>query len=299
MLSICIPVHNQNIGTLMENLHQQEGFRAADMEILLFDDASDAGFRKQYNSLRAIPGVRFKQLDINVGRSRIRNLLCQTARHDLLLFLDGDSLLPDRHFLNRYLHVRTLAPVICGGVVYPPMPETPAQGLHWLVGSAREVRPARERNKQPHHSFMSGNFLAEKAILRRIPFNESISQYGHEDTLLGHELEKQQIPLLHIDNPVIHSGLETSGVFLKKTAQACENLIIICELLNRDQGFLEKSKVLRCCHWLSRWKLQGFVARLYRAFEKHIIRHLQGPSPRLWVLDLYKTGVICQAGNTR
>lgn len=297
MLSICIPVYNQHISALIESLYQQEGFQVPDMEVLLFDDASDAAFRKQYHALQTKAGMRFSQLEINVGRSRIRNLLCREAKHDLLLFLDGDSLLPDRHYLARYLRARDVAPVICGGVSYPPMPDNPGQRLHWRVGSAREVRLARERNKQPYHSFMSGNFLVEKEVLMRIPFNESISQYGHEDTLLGYELEKQQIPLHHIDNPVIHNGLETAAVFMEKTTQACENLLIIYGLLNRDQGFLQKSKVLRCCRLLSRWKLKGIVGWLFAAFEKQIIRHLLGPSPKPWVLDLYKTGVICRTGN--
>ncbi|MEM9260646.1 MAG: hypothetical protein AAGA62_13425, partial [Bacteroidota bacterium] len=51
--------------------------------------------------------------------------------------------------------------------------------------------------------------------------------YGHEDTLWGQQLAKAGVGILHIDNPVTHLGLETSGVFLEKQHRAIHNLRLL------------------------------------------------------------------------
>lgn len=59
----------------------------------------------------------------------------------------------------------------------------------------------------------------------QLPFDESIVTYGFEDTLWANQLSKHNIKMLHIDNPIIHQGLEKNSVFLSKTKWAIENLV--------------------------------------------------------------------------
>ena len=49
------------------------------------------------------------------------------------------------------------------------------------------------------------------------PFDETITHYGHEDTLFGLVLKKEGIKILHIDNPLMNCGLDTNLDVLLKT----------------------------------------------------------------------------------
>jgi len=67
-------------------------------------------------------------------------------------------------------------------------------------------KSAVERNKHPHRGFSTFNVLFEKSVFSKIRFNEELKQYGHEDTLLGFQLKKAGIDILHIDNGLMHEG---------------------------------------------------------------------------------------------
>ena len=54
---------------------------------------------------------------------------------------------------------------------------------------------------------------------KKISFNERLSGYGHEDTLFGYELNKNNIQIHHIDNPVLNGHLDTNEAFLLKTEE--------------------------------------------------------------------------------
>lgn len=297
MLSICIPIYNYDMTKLVRMLHRQADELGAAFEILLIDDCSDSMFQKKNRGLAELEWVRYEELDQNIGRSRIRNLLMGKANYDYLLFLDCDSELPDTDYLKRYLHCIHNDPgvsVIVGGTTYANAPGNPEKRLHWLFGSKREVKTAAQRLQNPHKSFTSNNFLIHKNILKTVPFNEMLSGYGHEDTLLGYEINKRGIPIRHIDNPLIHKGLETAKEFLAKTDQGLKNLLKINELLQHEPEFIQTVRVLNLSHRLKRLKLLKPFVTVFSYTEKSIVRQLLGKSPNLWMLDYYKLGKISQ-----
>mgnify|MGYP000465830659 CR=1 FL=1 len=69
--------------------------------------------------------------------------------------------------------------------------------------------------------------LISKSLFQQLKFNESISEYGHEDTLFGIELQTKNIPINHILNPVVHLGLENEAIFLNKQEKAIQNLVLL------------------------------------------------------------------------
>ncbi len=297
MLSICIPIYNYDMNKLVGTLHRQATDLDKDIEILLIDDCSDKAFQEKNRELSRLEFVRYEELTQNIGRSRIRNLLSKKAKFDHLLFLDCDSEVPDADYLKRYLDCindRSTAVVVYGGRTYHDVPESNAYRLHWIFGSNREVRSANDRSKNPWQSFMSNNFLIHKQILSLIPFNEKLAGYGHEDTLLGYELKKQGIPIQHIENPLLHAGLETAEEFLEKTGQGLHNLIVVNDILQADRGFIETVKVLKLSNQLQRFRLLKPVAALFAHTEKWVVHQLLGKAPKLWMLDFYKLGKICQ-----
>ena len=49
--------------------------------------------------------------------------------------------------------------------------------------------------------------MISKTCFEQISFNEDLQGYGHEDTLFGYELDKKNIQIHHLDNPVLN-GLD-------------------------------------------------------------------------------------------
>lgn len=221
----------------------------------------------------------------------IRNALAKAAQYPLLLFMDCDADLPDGQFLERYHKSWDLpidAQVICGGRVYPPRPQEPALQLHWLYGSRKESQPAARRKLAPNRSFMTNNFLISKSIFTELAFNEELKGYGHEDTLFGWELCKQGIAIQHIENPVIHAGLETAEAFMHKTVEGVANLHRLYRILGTKEEWYAEISLLRFFLRLKRLQLAAFTYHILSLFNSSIERQLQTAKPSLVLFDLFK-----------
>jgi glycosyltransferase involved in cell wall biosynthesis len=294
MLSICIPVYNFDIRPLVGSLHQQAQKLDAGVEILVIDDASPGNEARLNREIVPLYGARYQELEKNAGRSRIRNMLAREASYDWIIFMDCDSMPPDELFLERYLAATAREALVCGGRSYRPQPPGPEFSLHWCYGTNREVKPAGRRSQNPYNSFMSCNFMVHRSVVERVIFNELITGYGHEDTLFGYELKKNKIPLLHIDNPLLHIGLQNNQEFLDKTAEGIANLWKIHNLLGKPADFSDMVRVLKTFSRLESLKLQGMFYSFTRAFIPGFLKNLQGAAPRLAYLDIYKLHLLCR-----
>lgn len=294
MLSVCIPIYNQDVTSLVKELHQQASILSVDAEILMLDDASEESFRIINRPLAELPLTRYEELKMNIGRSRIRNTLAQKAKFPLLLFLDCDIAVGRTDFLKRYLEAGKDGSIVCGGHHYQPDPPPRPHLLHWLFGTKRETRSAACRQQHPHHAFMTASFLIPASILYQLPFNEELHGYGHEDTLYGFQLMQGHIPVKHIDNPVIHNGLETAEEFLEKTKTSLKNLVRVYELTSHNRAFRDMVRVLKTCETIKKLRARQVFMFFYSMVNRPLYRSLTGPHPRLWMLDIYKLGNICQ-----
>ncbi len=294
MLSICIPVYNFDISRLVKDLHRQALELDKPIEILLLDDGSSEDFKIRNRVLKDLPLARYHELKENTGRSKIRNLLAAMARYPNIIFMDCDSAVPDNLYLKRYLEVAPGKPVICGGRSYHSEPPEDSTYLRWLFGIKREVKSAAERSSHPNHSFMTNNFMISKELVQKITFNEKLEGYGHEDTLFGFELMKNGIAIHHIDNPLIHIGLETAEEFLEKTRQGIKNLVRIYHMMNKDPELSNMVRVLKTYEKLRRYKFYRVYGQFFNTIEKPIEKHLKQPPSRLFFFDLYKLGIICR-----
>lgn len=217
-LSILIPVFNQDVSALVHSLHSILFSQYSDWEIILLEDGSSNYFALKNKNLESLTNITFIQNPINFGRSITRNTLAKMAQFEHLLFLDGDSSIPNLKFIEEYALHLPFNGVICGGRIYAEQPPDDRDYyLHWNYGTKVES-PASFKN------FMSNNFLIHKDIFKQIKFDEKTIGYGHEDTLFGEKLKEQKIRILFIKNPIVHLGLEPSKVFLDKTKNAVENL---------------------------------------------------------------------------
>jgi glycosyltransferase involved in cell wall biosynthesis len=293
MISILIPVYNCNIVSLVYELHNQASVASVPVEIIVLDDCSSELLRDQNKDVNKLEGVKFKELEKNVGRASIRNKLAGMAAYPTLLFMDCDSEVPDPDYIKNYLPYCGKEIVVCGGRSYRPVPpEEPEMMLRWLYGTKREQLQANVRSKDPYHSFMTNNFLISRSILSRIQFDESLVQYGHEDTLFGFELKKRGIPVIHIQNPLIHTGLEITREFLRKTTEGIENLVILVVQGKLDKEGFEDIRILRAYNKINRLGLVNLYLKIYCQFERTIMKNLMSINPNLFDFDLYKLAVL-------
>jgi hypothetical protein len=224
VLSVLIPVFNFHTVPLVERIAAQCRRAGIDWEIRVCEDGSTA-FLAQNAALRELPGIHYEAYSENRGRAAMRNFLARQAHYPHLLFLDCDSMQVSDSFIHNYLTHRQ-HPVVYGGTHYAPHPD-PDHSLHHLYGTHREALPFADRRAAGHSAFRTNNFLVHKGTMLRVPFDESLRHYGHEDTLFAIHLKQQGIAVEHIDNPVLHTGLETNAAFLHKSRMALENVIVL------------------------------------------------------------------------
>ena len=293
MLSICIPVYNFDVRALAYDLHEQATHCDVPFEIILMDDASDASYITCLQELTALPHIHLIPLSINIGRSKIRNALVKEARHPYIIFMDCDSATVSNDYILRYLPHCKPNTVVYGGRCYKQEKPSGATLLHWKYGVKREALPAAERQKHPNFNFCTNNFLIDKDIFKTITFSEQLEGYGHEDTFFGLELLGHHIPILHIDNPLIHLGLETANVFLKKTENGILNLRKV-ELMLKEKypNYAGHSKLMRSKIFLQKWRLIPLTRVLLKAFKPLLKRNLSGKCPSLFAFDLYKLAKV-------
>ncbi len=319
MLSILIPIFNFDIRPLVANLHGQCEALGIGYEILCFDDGSTPEFKTLNKEIWKLPNVIYREMPTNLGRSAIRNALGKAARFDYLLFMDCDSKVVSSDFIKKYaghIHVGffpwdspnkdamknsgqnpnespTIPPgrpnaLVYGGRCYADTPPTDhAIYFHWYYGRYREQTTAAERSRSPYHGFMSNNFMVPKSIFLDIQFDETLRQYGHEDTLFGMELSKRGVPIIHIDNPLEHIGLESVDVFLKKTEQGIENLVKL-----KKEGKPIESRLLVAMQRCKKYRIDWLVSGIVSVAKPFMVQQLKSKNPNLAIFDLLKLGTI-------
>lgn len=292
MISVCIPIYNFNVTELVSKLSSQVNKLDVPAEIILIDDCSNEEYKKLNESICS--QHHYIQLNKNIGRSAIRNRFLEYAKYDYLLFLDCDSLVISDSFFKKYLDAILANPkaVICGGRVYGTTVPEKSKMLRWKYGIEKESKSVNERNKKPHASFMSNNFVISKVLFQQIPFDQRITGYGHEDTLLGFELQKNNCEVLHIENPILNGDIENSETYLKNTERAVINLIQLLQYTNFNKSLIENIKLLHVFYKV--FFLRKFIAAIFTVFHPIIKRQLKSGFPNLYVFDFYKLGILCK-----
>jgi GT2 family glycosyltransferase len=295
MISILIPVYDYDIVALVHSMKDGLAKVPEFCELLIGDDGSSPEYRAKYQALEG-DGVRLIVSEKNIGRSAIRNRLAMEATGDHLLFLDADAMIKGtaEAYLLKWVPVMTKARVICGGVLYPETePGDPDKLLRWEYGRQREQKKASERNKHPHYAFSTFNFLIEKSVFSKIRFNEELKQYGHEDTLLGYQLKKAGIGILHIDNGLIHDGMESNREFLNKTKLGIENLSQLYDKVTDKHAFSEAVRMLKIYNRLSALRLTRILAGLFIRYRERMEIRLDSAKVSLYLFGFYKVSMFC------
>ncbi len=228
--------------------------------------------------------VNYTEMSENLGRSKIRNWLGRAAYFEYLLFLDGDSVVKSRSFIKTYIEHAKPDLVLYGGRTYSKkMPASKKKRLHWKYGTTREALPAKKRNKDAYLNFQSNNFLIPQQIFKTNGFDEDITGYGYEDLQYACNLQQMHIPILHIENPVIHEGLENNAAFLSKTENAIYNLATLYK-----KGSHPPTRLIKTYEKLERIGITKIVYNFISGREKRIKDNLLSENPSVSMFNIWK-----------
>ncbi len=291
MLSILVPIFDFDVTRLIHELNDQALACKIPFEIICFDDGSKDEFKELNREISSLDSVSYTELESNIGRSKIRNLLAEKSNYDNLLFLDCDAKLPSKDFVKKYIiHIEDYHVVYGGRIYEDQMPSASEKYFRWYYGKKRESIGLSERIKSPYKSFMTNNFLIHKKAFLSIRLNEKIVGYGHEDTLFGIRLKENNVIIKHINNPVIHIGLEDFDEYIDKTKEGIKNLLFIGQFVNLG----DTVRLYKYLKLVKRYKLEASILWFYRKYSVKLLNHLKKNSPSIIAFDILKLGIILE-----
>ncbi|MBO7120317.1 MAG: glycosyltransferase [Bacteroidaceae bacterium] len=281
-LSILIPTYNYDPSRLVCDLQAQ---LPEDAEIIVGDDSPPH----------------------NLGRAARRNALAREAKGEWLLFIDADAEVRSKTFIQDYMKAIRKpsskgedvsspftpafegmgeAPlVVCGGTGnLPECPRPAARLCYDYVVQAEKRLTLEHRRAHPYAQFTTFNFLIRRDIFLSIGFDETLKDYGHEDTLFGLELKQRGIPILHIENKLTHLGIEDADVYLRKQETA------LCTLAGMSIEQKQNVRVSALAERLKRWHLLGLIRFVFSISKPLLTANLLGKHPSQLVFAFYKLG---------
>lgn len=290
MLSIVIPIFNQDVRPLVYTLTKQCTKLNINFQILCFDDQSEQKYKDMNKELAFKINVNYTEMSENLGRSKIRNWLGKAAYFEYILFLDGDSAIKSKDFIATYLKELPTSSVIYGGRKYiPKAPRSKKKILHWKYGTKREALSVKTRNKNPYLNFQSNNFLIPEKLFVQNLFDEKVEGYGYEDLLYAFDLKQKGVRIKHIDNPVIHDGLELNTVFVKKTNQAISNLAQLYQ-----HGKVPPTRLINSYLRLKEYGLLTLFKWTFQKNEEKINKNILSDNPSIPLFNIWKLYLFIQ-----
>jgi len=289
MLSILIPTYNYNVFPLVQEVFRQCVKENIIFEIIVLDDSSQK-FHEENNQINTLNNCFYTVLNQNIGRSAIRNLLSTKASFENLLFLDADVRLISNLFIKNYLNFIQNNPqysVVYGGIVYQENKPDNNQLLRWIYGNKREALPAEKRSENAYISFLTLNFLIKKDVFAKVKFNEAIPNLRYEDLLFSYDLMKSNTSVQHINNQVVHNGIENSEFFLQKTNDSLKGLKFLLANNYLPDDYARLSAVYKL---LKQTKLIVLIDLIYKLRKNSFKKNLLSSKPSLLIYDIYRLG---------
>lgn len=291
MLSILIPTYNFNCYTLAVQIVQQAVIENIVFELICIDDGSLSLVNKENQKINCLANCKFIELKKNIGLSNNRNALVKESKYENIIFLDGDSLLPDKKYINRYLKaLKKNTDVIYGGRIHPEMVDS-TRKLRWKYGTKREDLKAAFREKNKFKCILFNNTLIKRTLFNKIGFDKALTQYGHEDTLFAYNISKLNVDVLHIDNPVLHNDIDNNAVYLNKTIMSLENLNSLYKSGSIDPHFVT---FLRHFNRLKLLKLNYLFAFNFKVFHTLYESQLTSINPSIFIFDIFRLSYFCK-----
>ncbi len=226
-LSVLIPFYKDNASTLLQDLDVQ--ITNNPIEVLFYDDGTGdpvltvqmrGGIQTAKGAVKLITNAA------NQGRSAARNGLFEAARADWVLFLDADMRPSSDNFLENYLRLveTDSTDIIFGGFEVETHQADPDRDLHRALSEISDCLTLDERQAGGPQYVASSNLCVRRQVLEIEPFDSGFTGWGWEDSEWAARVSKR-FTLVHVDNPAIHLGLETTATLLNRFATSGPNYL--------------------------------------------------------------------------
>ncbi len=278
MLSVLIPVYNYNVVPLVKKLHQQALLLNIPFEIIICDDASTETFNNaQLADLSQIK-LLFNKQNINIAKTR--NRLLAAASFKWVIFIDADVIPTTNNFLIKYWKLRSKGVFFSGGFSYPKV-DNNCNSLRLLYG---------EQIEQHTHLRSCCNIFFNREIVTTL-FDETIANYGFEDTLFYLEVELKN-KITYVNNKVYHYSTDTNSDFLAKTKKACQTLV---QLIKDNKLQVDDVQLSKTYNKIASFRLLFILSFLEFFFFKRLQKNLIGNNPKLFYFQWFKLFAYHQA----
>ena len=282
-ISILIPTYNHVCVELVDALQQQASRLPVNYEIIVADDGSTVASTIEANrAINDYSNSRYIERPKNAGRAAIRNYLAGKATKPWLLFIDSDMVVRHPDFLRNYVDTPDEVAVWDGGIYVGGDANLLKNNLRYQYELANEhLHTAERRQQEPYRDFHTANFMAPKELMMESPFDLRFRHYGYEDVLFGMQLEKQHIPIYHINNPLSFEIFEDNDQFLSKTEEGLRTLYSFKNELKTGSRLLQRVEQLE---WL-----MPLIKKYHQATNK-LERRILLRHPSLFLFSLYRLG---------
>lgn len=285
-VSVLIPFLRDDPGDLLRLLDEEAGALGGAVEVVLLDDGTgDAALTARLQSVveRLTLPVRLITLGANEGRSKGRNRLAAAARGGSLLFLDSDMRPDHRRFLWTWadLVAREDPAVAFGGFSLLQAPTDARFAVHRAMAARSECVPYGERARTPEKYVYTSNLLVRRDVFEAEAFDAAFTGWGWEDVEWAMRVSRR-FPVIHVDNPATHMGLDTVEALAGKYEQSADNFArvvarhpdIICSYPSfRAARLLKRLPALASVRpWIKRLAFAGWMPTRARAASLRLYR---------------------------
>lgn len=265
-LTVVVPFFNFDVAPLAVRLAAMIERSGVVTPMIFVDDGSPD--RRYFDALcstatNAKCPVLAVALHTNVGRARVRNVLCKLAHTEYLLYLDADMWPDNDDFIQSYLTwiAGGTVDVLYGGRSARHVTMAGKEySLHRQMTAQREQLPASLRRLSPAFHFYSCNFVVRRTILSGYPLDESFTGWGWEDMEWAARVCKS-FEIRHEDNYASHLGLLTAEQILEKYDESIGNFELI---LQRCPEIVRPSALFKVARLIGLLGLASFVRSISR-----------------------------------
>lgn len=291
LISILISTYNWPCFKLAGQLERLVAKETVNIEIIVGEDAStDHQIILENKKITTLPHCKYIYFTENNGRAKIRNKLSNIAQGQYLLFIDSDALVISPNFLSEYIKYLPNHDVIYGGISTPRHSFDEKNRTLRLTyeNAAKKIRTLSFRRKNPYKYISAFNILIKHELFDKVKFNEKCISYGYEDALLGIELKIRGKEIYHIDNPLLHTGIDTNKEYIEKVKKSLATLYTI------GKPMQDESSICKIHNILEKNRLKAPIEFLFNhCLKKLLEKNLLSRHPALILLNLYKICYYC------
>ncbi len=296
MISILIPTYNYNVTALFKALKTELENATTNYEVICYEDGSSQYIKDNSNIIDTIPHAKHIISKDNKGRLTTRQSLAEMAKYDWLLFLDSDVIPQDPKFLQNYIeYTKSDYQGIYGGCSYDIQKPNGQFVLRWKYGQNYEDADAEIRNKTPFKILVSANFLIKKNVFLDINSSVENDGYGY-DNFVAALMKSKNIKVFHINNNVIHKGLDKNTVFLNKTEKAVETIF---EFNRKNHETETENSLLEFYRKMNLFGLSKVIEVVFNLSKTLIKKQLLSRNPNLKLFQFYKLGYLCSLTSSK